>query len=122
MTPSRANLHWYSPYEILLGRPLSVDRDLGGKGGNGPLSFCSRVEIFDRTSNTMAERTTPALFLGSKGNNYGTALFFKLDTETIVSSDQWKSLPMDAGTIARVNAIAKKRPLFPKKIPMYYEL
>jgi hypothetical protein len=120
MTPSRANAHWYSPYEIVLGRPISVDRDLGGKGGNGPLSFCSRVEIFDRTSNTMAERTSPALFLGSKGNNYGTALFFKLDTETIVSSDQWKKLPMDAGTIARVNAIAKKRPLFPKKIPMYY--
>jgi hypothetical protein len=68
----------------------------------------------------MADRTTPALFLGSKGNNYGSALFFKLDTETIVSSDQWKALPMDAGTITRVNAIAKKRPLFPKKLPMCY--
>jgi hypothetical protein len=107
MLPSRSNAHWYSPYEILLGRPVSVDRDLGGKGGNGPLCFCSRVEIFDKTSNTMADRTSPALFLGSKGNSYGSATFFKLDTETIVSSDQWKALPMDAGTIARVNAIAK---------------
>jgi hypothetical protein len=120
MTPSRANFHWYSPYELLLGRPLSVDRDLGGKGGNGPMGFCSRAEIFVGTSNTMADRTSPALFLTSKGNSYGSALFFKLDTKSIVSCDQWKALPMDDGTITRMNEIARQGALFPKKFPMFY--
>jgi hypothetical protein len=120
MTPSRANYHSYFPHEILLGRPKSVDRDLGGKGGNGPLQFGSRVEIFERTSNTMADRTTPAIFLGSKGTGYGSALFFKLANGTIVSSDQWKALPMDAGTIARMNEIAKAGHVFPGKLPIFF--
>ena len=121
MTPSRANYHNYSAHEILLGRPISVDRDLGGKGGNGPLAFGSRVEIFDKTTNTVADRTTPALFLGSKGNGYGSALFFKLTTKTIVSSDQWKALPMDVGTIARVNEIAQAGHILPGKLPIYFK-
>jgi hypothetical protein len=120
MMPSRVNSHGYSAMEQFLGRSISIDRDLGGKGGNGPLAFGSRVEIFDRTSNTMADRTTPALFLGSKSNSYGSALFFKLDTRKIVSSDQWKALPMDAGTISRINEIARAGRPFPKTINMYY--
>jgi hypothetical protein len=39
MTPSRVDYHSYSPHE---GRPISGDRDLGGKGGNGPPAFGSR--------------------------------------------------------------------------------
>ena len=120
MMPSRVNSHGYSAMEQFLGRSISIDRDLGGKGGNGPLAFGSRVEIFDRTSNTMADRTSPALFLGSKSNSYGSALFFKLDTRRIVSSDQWKALPMDAGTISRINEIARAGRPFPKTITMYY--
>jgi Reverse transcriptase (RNA-dependent DNA polymerase) len=38
----------------------------------------------------------------------------------VVSSDQWKALPMDAGTIARINEIAKMGKPFPKKLVMYY--
>jgi hypothetical protein len=120
MYASRANAHGYSPIEIYLGRPISLWRDLGAKGKGGkPLAFGSRVEIFNKTSNTMADRTRPALFLGSKGTSYGTATFFTLDTRMIVSSDQWKGLPMDAGTIARVNEIARMGPPFPRKIPIY---
>ena len=120
MLPSRANAHDYSPMEMFLGRSISIKRDLGGLNGK-VLAFGSRVEIYDRTTNTIADRTSPALFLGSKGNSFGSAWFYKLDTKAVVSSDQWKSLPMDIGTISRVNEIARHSPPLPKKIPMYYK-
>jgi hypothetical protein len=62
MLPSRANAHNYSPMEMFLGRSISLKRDLGALNGK-PLAFGSRVEIYDRTSNTIADRTSPALFL-----------------------------------------------------------
>jgi hypothetical protein len=39
---------------------------------------------------------------------YASALLFKLNTKSIISSDQWKALPMDAGSIARVAVILTK--------------
>jgi Zinc knuckle len=68
MLPSRANAHNYSPMEMFLGRSISFKRDLGGLNGQ-VLAFGSRVEIYDRTSNTIADRTSPALFLGSKATH-----------------------------------------------------
>jgi hypothetical protein len=110
LLPSRANNHGYSPMELFLGRSISLERDLGARGPLGkPLAFGSRVEIFDKTDNTMADRTTPALFLGSKSNSYGSSWYFKLDTESVVSREQHKDLPMDMGTIDRVNSIARKK-------------
>jgi hypothetical protein len=49
----------------------------------------------------------------------GSLMVMFLDTETIISSNQWKALLMDAGIIASVNAIAKKKfPQFPEKFLM----
>jgi hypothetical protein len=120
MLPSRVNAHNYSPSEVFKGRSISFKRDLGGLNGD-IMPFGSRTEIYQKTDNTVADRTSPALFLGSKGNAYGSAWFYKLDTKAIVSSDQWKHLPMDIGTINRVNEIARAGPLLPNKLPMFYK-
>jgi hypothetical protein len=117
---TRANAHGDSPIEIFPGRPILLWRDLGAKGKRGkPLAFGSRVEMFHKTSNTMADRIRHALFLGSKGNCCGTATLFMLDTRTIVSSDKRKGPPLGAGTIARVNEIARRGPPFLRMIPIY---
>jgi hypothetical protein len=37
-----------------------------------PIPFGSRCEIFEETTNTVADRTRPAISLGSKENAYGS--------------------------------------------------
>jgi hypothetical protein len=118
MCPSSVNAHTYSPMEMFLGRPISLSRDLGARRGGPPLAFGSRCEVFAGTTNTMADRTRPAVWLGSKSNSFGSGLFYLLDTKKVVSRDQWKSLPMDASTIERMSEIAKLGRLLPKKIPV----
>jgi hypothetical protein len=72
-----------------------------------------------KTFNTVADRTCSVPFLGSKGNVWGSAFFLSLISGKIVSSDWWKSPPMDIGTINRINQMDRQGPLVPKKIPMY---
>jgi len=121
MWPSSTLAHNYSPLEVFTGRSVSVERDLGGRRGEGPLAFGSRVEVFEKTTNTLSDRTRPALWLGSKSNAYASGRFFLLDSEKVVSRDQWKSLPMDMGTINLVNAIARRGPLLPKNLKMIFK-
>ena len=97
-----------------------LERDLGARRGGKPLAFGSRVEVFEGSSNTLADRTRPAIWLGSKGNAYGSGVFFLLDTEKVVARDQWRALPMDLGTIDRINKIAQKGPMVPKRVPVYF--
>jgi hypothetical protein len=87
MRPNSSLAHGYSPMEVFLGRSVSVERDLGGIRGQGPIPFGSRCKIFEGTTNTVADRTGPAIWLGSKGNAYGSGWFFTLDTEQVVSRD-----------------------------------
>ena len=121
MWPSSALQHNYSPMEVFTGRSVSVERDLGGRRGQGPLPFGSRCEVYEKTTNTLADRTRPALWLGSKSNSYGSGYFFLLDTEKVVARDQWKALPMDAGTINLINKIAMRGPLLPKNLRMIFK-
>ena len=121
MLPNSSLAHDYSPMEMYLGRSVSVERDLGGRKGSGPIPFGSRCEFFDGTTNTLADRTRPGLWLGSKSNAYGSGWFFALDTEQVVSREQWTYLPMDSGTINLVNRIASKAPALPKNLKMIYK-
>jgi hypothetical protein len=120
MCPSSVNAHTYSPMEMFLGRPISLSRDLGARRGGPPLAFGSRCEVFSGTTNTMADRTRPAIWLGSKSNSFGSGLFYLLDSKRVVSRDQWKSLPMDASTSERMSEIARLGRLLPKKIPVQW--
>ena len=120
MVPSSTTAHNFSPMEMFLGRSISLERDLGARRGGLPLAFGSRVEVFEATTNTMADRTRPAIFLGSKGNSYGSANFFMLDTQKVVARDQWKALPMDVGTIDIMYEIVRKGKLLPKRVPVFF--
>ena len=62
LVPSSTAAHNYSPMETFLGRSVSLERDLGARRGGGkPLAFGSRVEVFEGTTNTLADRTRPLL-------------------------------------------------------------
>lgn len=121
MLPSSINAHDYSPTEMFVGRGISVARDLGGRRGGKPLAFGSRCEVYAGTTNTMADRTRPSIFLGAKGNSFGSSLFFLLDTGKVVSRDQWKHLPLDAGTCHRMNEWANKRGAVPNRIQVHWK-
>jgi hypothetical protein len=121
MLPSFKNAHNYSPYEVVYGRSISASRDLGARCGGKPLAFGSRCEVYEGTTNTMADRTRSAIFLGSKSDSYSSSLFFLTDTCKVVSRGQWTPLPMDATTIDRMNAIARRGILLPSKIPIVWK-
>ena len=116
MLPTRTAAHGFSPFELFTGRSISYSRDLGARRGGKPLAFGSRCEVYTTTNNTMNDRTRTALWLGPSGNSFGSGIFFTLDTLTIVKRDQWKGLPMDQGTINRVERISKNRGSVPKKL------
>jgi hypothetical protein len=67
---------------------VSVESDLGGRKGAGPMQFGSRCEIYDGTTNTIGERTRPATWLGLKSNACGSGSFFSLNIEQVVSREQ----------------------------------
>ena len=121
MLPNSSLAHGYSPMEIFTGRPISIRRDLGATKSSGPMAFGARCEVFEKTTNTLADRTRPAIFLGMKSNSYGSGHFFVLDTEQVVVREQWKPLPMDIGTINLLNNIAKKGPLLPKNLKLIFK-
>lgn len=107
MMPSSVNAHSYSPIEMLLGRPISLSRDLGARHGGKCLAFGSSVEVHEGTTNTMADRTRPGIWLGSKSSTYGSGYIFLTDTKKVVSRDQWRGRPMTASTVERMNSIAR---------------
>jgi hypothetical protein len=85
------------------------------------MPFRSRCQIYDSTTNTIADRTRPAIWLGSKSNAYGSGCFFTLDTEQVVSREQWRHMPLDSGTINLKNRISPKGPALPKNLRMIYK-
>jgi hypothetical protein len=48
-------------------------------------------------------------------------LFFTLDTEQVVSREQWRHMPLDSGTLNLMNRIAAKGPMLPKNLRMIYK-
>lgn len=77
--------------------------------------------MFEKTTNTLADRTRPAIFLGMKSNSYGSGHFFTLDTKQVIVREQWKPLQIDLGTINLLNSIAKKGPLMPKNLRLIFK-
>jgi hypothetical protein len=102
--------HGYSPFEVL-----------GATKRSGRMPFGASCEVCEKTTTTITDRTRPAVFLGMKSNAYGSGLFFSLDTERVVSREQWKPLPMDIGTINLLNKISNKGPLLPKNIQFIHK-
>jgi hypothetical protein len=76
MAPNSSLAYGYSPIEMFLGRSVSVERDLGGRKRAASMPFESRCEIYDGTTNTIADWTMPARWLGSKSNVYGSGWLF----------------------------------------------
>ena len=106
MLPTSTVQHGFSPFELLTGRAVSLSRDLGARRGGKPLAFGSRVEIFEGTTNTLADRTRPAIWLGSRGNSFASGVFFAIDTRKVLYRDQWIGLPMDLGTINTMQRVS----------------
>ena len=107
LMPSSVNAHNYSPMEMFLGRSISMSRDLGARHGGRCLAFGSSEEAHSGTTNSMADRTRPGIWLGAKSNSYGSGYIFLTDTRKVVSRDQWKGLPMTSSVCERMNAIAR---------------
>jgi hypothetical protein len=77
VAPNSSLAYGYSPMEMFLGKSVSVERDLGGRKRAGSMLFGSRCEKYDSTTNTIADRTRPAIWLGSKSNAYGIGYFLR---------------------------------------------
>lgn len=107
MLPTSTSDHSFSPFEMFTGRSISLSRDLGARRGGLPLGFGSYCEVFEKTDNTVHDRTRASIFLGTVGNVFGTTLHFVLDTQQVVKRDQWKSLPMGPSVIRKMNEICK---------------
>ncbi len=89
-----------TPMELAYGRQFYAPRD-------GPCYFTERVEVQERTSNSIsAPRTRPGLWVGSVGNQSHSQRVLMLDTLKTKKVDQLRPLPMDHDTIARINNIA----------------
>ena len=101
MLPTRTLDGITSGREYYSGRALDAETDLA-------CTFMERVEVHQKTTNTMAPRTRPALALVSSGNVYGTWKCFYLDTLKVGSMDAWTSMPMDTRTIDAVNFLSSK--------------
>jgi hypothetical protein len=100
MMPTRTLEGVTSPREYFSGKQPDMQREL-------QLEFMERVEVHQRTTNTMQARTRPGLALVSVGNEYGSWKVLMLDTMKVASMDAWTALPMDTGTITAMEALAK---------------
>ena len=68
---------------------------------DSPCYFTERVEVQERTSNSIsAPRTRPGLWVGSFGNQSHSQRIWMLDTLKTKKVDQFTKLPMDQDTIA----------------------
>jgi hypothetical protein len=89
-----------TPMELAYGRQFDVHRD-------GPCYFTERVEVQERTSNSVSTpRTRPGLWVGSVGNQSHSQRIWMLDTLKTRKVDQFTPLPMDDDTIAKMNSLA----------------
>ena len=89
------------PREYYSGRAIDAKTDLA-------CTFLERVEVHQRSTNSMQPRTRPALALVSTGNVYGTWKCLYLDTLKVGSMDAWTPLPTDEATVRFINHLASK--------------
>jgi hypothetical protein len=110
MLPTRTLDGLVTPREYYTGRSIDVKTDLA-------CTFLERVEVHQKTTNTMRARTRPALALVSTGNVYGTWKCLYLDTLRVGSMDAWTPLPTDEATVRCINELSKK-----DRVPLTSEL
>ena len=104
-TPEGLTSHW----EYFSGKQPDMRKEL-------QLEFLQRVEVHQKTTNTMRARTRPGLALVSTGNAYGTWKVLMLDTLKVASMDAWTAMPMDTVTVQTMNDLAKKQIQLPSDL------
>jgi hypothetical protein len=101
MLPNHNRMDRTSPKELLTGRKINFDTDL--RIGFGDYVHSTTPNI---VKNSMEARTQGCIALLPIGNIQGSVKFLRLDTNKIVTRDQWKTLPMPDIVISRLNDLA----------------
>jgi hypothetical protein len=93
----------YSPRTIMTGTALDFNKHC-------QIPFGAYVEVHEdrNITNTIDERTQPAICLGPTANFQGSYTFISLRTGKRITRKQFKELPMPASIIKRVEAMAIK--------------
>jgi hypothetical protein len=90
----------FGPRAIVLGTQIDYKRHW--------MMECGQyVEPHEPHNNSMNERTCPAIFLQTNGNEQGGAFFMSLRTGQRLNRQGWTVLPMPDSVIATVHALAK---------------
>jgi hypothetical protein len=71
------------------------------------MEYGQYVETHEPHTNNMKERTCPAIFLRTNGNEHGGAFFMSLRTGQRLNRTAWTILPMPDGVIDTVHRLAQ---------------
>jgi hypothetical protein len=95
----------YSPRTIMTGTALDFNTHC-------QIPFGAYAEVHEdrNITNTMSERTQPAICLGPTANFQGSYKFLSLRTGKRITRKQFKELPMPDSIIKRVEAMAEREP------------
>jgi hypothetical protein len=93
----------YSPRTIMTGTALDFNKHC-------QITFGAYAEVHEdrNITNTMSERTQPAIYLGPIANFQGSYKFLSLRTGKRITRKQFKELPMPDSIIKRVEAMAER--------------
>jgi hypothetical protein len=101
--PSKGGYPGLAPREAFSGRKINFKKDLR-------VAFGDYAQVFvPNSDNTMRSRTQSAIALYHTGNIQGSVRFCILETQAIVSRDQFIVLPITEDIINRINEIAMDR-------------
>lgn len=101
MMPSGTRMDKTSPRELFLGRKLDYKLDLSVSFGD--YVQCESVNII---RNSMTPRTEGAIALMPTGNLQGSVKFYCLATDSVITRDHWRDLPMPPIVVAHLNDLA----------------
>jgi len=101
MLPNHNRMDNASPKELLTGRKINFHRDLRAAFGDYVHATAANI-----IKNSMESRTQGCIALTPVGNLQGSMKFLRLDTNKVVTRDQWKALPMPDIVISRLNDLA----------------
>jgi len=105
-----------TPREYMLGRQLDYKLDL-------QLKFGERVEVHQRSDNSMSPRTRPGIALVSTGNLYGSWKVLMLDTMKIATMDAWTPVAsLSKEDIDLMNKLAESKGSQPLSTKLEFEL
>ena len=90
----------FGPRAIVLGTQIDYKKHCRMECGQ-------YVETHEPHDNTMKERTCPAIFLRTNGNEQGGAFFMSLRTGLRLNRQAWTELPMPDTVVSTVHSLAK---------------